>query len=569
VAGRGTGRHAVIEQFLADGIDHMFGNPGTVEQGFLDALADHPAMTYVLALQETVAVMAADGYARAARRPALVQLHSTPGVGNGIGALYQAHRGHSPLVVIGGDAGIRYQAMEAQMYGDLVGMTRPVTKWATMVQDPASLLRVIRRAVKTAATPPMGPVYVCLPADVMDAASEEVVEATSLPSTRVLPDAAAIRHAASLLAGAARPLVIAGDGVAFSGAQDELARVAETLGAEVWEADAGEVNISADHPLYRGATGHMFGQQSLPITRSGDAVLIVGSYVLPEVFPHLGDVFAPGARVIHIDLDTSAIAKNHRVDLGLLGDPLLTLAELSGALESAMTTAQRRAAAARAAEIAREGAARRAGELARDREQRDLVPLRMAAFAEELAAQLPADAIVFDEALTNSPAVQRHRPARRTGDGFLTRGGSLGVGFPGAIGVKLANPDRTVVALSGDGAAMYTIQCLWTAARHDVDATFVVCNNRSYRLLQANIDQYWKDVSIPPHDYPLSFDLSRPPLDFVTMARGMSVPGSRVERPDQIGPAIRAALGHRGPYLIDLVLEADVHPELIGVRCGQ
>src|SRR6185437_2344675 len=139
-----NGHHAILRQFLADGMDRMFGNPGTVEQGFLDALADFPEFHYILTLQESVAVMTADGYARATHRPTLVQIHSTPGLGNAIGALYQAYRGHSPLVVIGGDAGIKYQAMDAQMAGDLVGMARPVTKWATMVQEPQSLLRVLR-----------------------------------------------------------------------------------------------------------------------------------------------------------------------------------------------------------------------------------------------------------------------------------------------------------------------------------------------------------------------------------------------------------------------------------------
>ena len=137
-----TGRSAIIEQFLADGMDFMFGNPGTVEQGFLDALADYPEMKYILTLQELVAVLAGDGYARATQRPTLVQLHSTPGVGNGIGALFQAKRGHSPLVVIGGDAGIRYMNTELQMYGDLVAFAEPVTKWSTMVLEPANLLRV-------------------------------------------------------------------------------------------------------------------------------------------------------------------------------------------------------------------------------------------------------------------------------------------------------------------------------------------------------------------------------------------------------------------------------------------
>ena len=217
-----TGRSAIIEQFLADGMDFMFGNPGTVEQGFLDALADYPEMKYILTLQESVAVLAGDGYARATQRPTLVQLHSTPGVGNGIGALFQAKRGHSPLVVIGGDAGIRYMNTESQMYGDLVAFAEPVTKWSTMVLDPANLLRVIRRAIKVAGTPPMGPVYVCIPADILDAPCTDEVYPTLIPSTRVRPEIDFVHQAAALLAAGAKPMIFVGDGVAYSGAQAEL-----------------------------------------------------------------------------------------------------------------------------------------------------------------------------------------------------------------------------------------------------------------------------------------------------------------------------------------------------------
>src|SRR5512133_539872 len=202
-----TGRQAILEQFLADDMTYMFGNPGTVEQGFLDALWDYPQLKYFLTLQESTAVMAADGYARATHKPALVQLHSTPGVGNGIGALYQAKRGHSPLVVIGGDAGVRYLGMDAQMAGDLVGFTEPVTKWSTMVVDPSSLLRVLRRAIKIAATPPMGAVYVCLPQGIADAPMIEEVRPTSIPSTRVVPSDSLVRQAAEWLAGAKTPMI--------------------------------------------------------------------------------------------------------------------------------------------------------------------------------------------------------------------------------------------------------------------------------------------------------------------------------------------------------------------------
>ena len=564
-----TGRFAIIEQFLADGMHYMFGNPGTVEQGLLDALWDYPEMKYILTLQETVAVMAADGYARAAQRPALVQIHSTPGLGNAIGALYQAKRGRSPLVVIGGDAGVKYQAMDSQMAGDLVAFAAPVTKWSTMVMDPSSLLRVLRRAIKIAATPPMGPVYVCLPQDILDAPVVEEVRPTSFPSTRVAPDRESLQAVATMLAQARKPMILVGDGVAFSGAQAELTRVAELLGAEVWDADAGEVNMSHAHPLYQGSTGHMFGSQSLPISSKGDVNLVCGTYLLPEVFPELGTIFAPGAKVIHIDLNAYEIAKNHPVDVGVVSDPKLTLAQLATRLETILTPAQREAAKARSTELAHAKELRLRQALERDKSVRDAVPLQFSRFMEELATHLPEDAIIFDEALTNSPAIERYRPVTRPGHYFLTRGGSLGVGIPGAIGAKLAHPDKTVIGMTGDGGAMYTIQALWSAARHNVDAKFVICNNRSYRLLQLNIHAYWQERHIAPHDFPLSFDLSSPVMRFDEMARSMDVPGIRVEKPAEIAPAIRKALAHQGPFLIDVVLEGDVHPEMIGVRCGQ
>jgi benzoylformate decarboxylase len=564
-----TGRSAILEQFLADGIHLMFGNPGTVEQGFLDSLADYRDLRYILTLQETIAVLTADGYARATQKPTLVQLHSTPGVGNGLGALYQAKRGHSPLVVIGGDAGIKYQAMDAQMAGDLVAMAEPVTKWATMVLEPSSLLRVLRRAIKIAATPPMGPVYVCLPMDILDAPVEEEVFPTSIPSTRVVPEAGMVREAASLLAASERPMIFVGDGIAFAGAQEELTRVAELLGAEVWEADAGEVNMSYTHPLYQGMTGHMFGYHSKPILAKGDVNLVCGTYILPEVFPELGPIFAPGSKTIHIDLNAYEIAKNHPVDIGMVSDPKPTLALLAEALQAVMTPNQKEASRRRSEALAGAKEAKRAKELESDRAVRDEVPMHMSRFMEELASKLPEDAIIFDEGLTNSPPISRYRPPTRTGQYFLTRGGSLGVGIPGAIGAKLANPDKTVFGFTGDGGSMYTIQALWTAARHNIGAKFVICNNGSYRLLQLNIDAYWQERGYPKHDFPMSFDLSHPPIRFDELARSLGVPSVRVEKPWEIGAAIQQALATPGPFLIDLVLEGNTHPERVGNTCGQ
>jgi benzoylformate decarboxylase len=551
---RTAGRFKLIEQFLADGLCLMFGNPGTVEQGFLDAAEVFPEFRYILGLHEGVAVGVADGFARATHRPALIQLHDSVGLGNGVSLLYQALRGRSPLVVIAGEAGLGVDAMEAQNHGDLTAVALPVVKHALRVVHPGSLLRCIRRAVKLAATPPCGPVFVSLPMDVLDATCTEEVVPTSIPDTRVTPADEAIDRAAALLGRVRRPLVLMGDGVAFSDAQPELVRMAELLGAPVWGLESSEVNMPSDHPLYRGPLGHMFGSHSRPIVSQADAVLICGTYAFPEVFPALDGMFAPGAAVIHIDLATYDIAKNFPVTIGLAADPKCTLARLAERLAAAQSPADRQAAADRLRQLSDETRRQREQLESDARAAAGAIP-RMTDFAAELARLAPPDLLVFDEALTYSGELTRYIVPNTPGSYFQTRGGSLGIGIPGAIGAKLAHPKRTVIGFTGDGGAMYTIPALWTAARYQVAAKFVVCNNQSYRLLKQNIRVYWHEHGIEPHRDPSGFDLGEPRLDFVHLAAGMGVQGERIERPEQIRQAILRMLTHPGPYLIDLWLE--------------
>lgn len=565
------GKHAVIEQLIKDGFEYMFGLPGSEEEGFLDVLSDYSdRLSYILAYQETVAVMAADAYARASGRPALVQVHSTPGLGNALGgAVWEASKGNSPLVIIGGKAGVRYLPMEAHMAGDVVGMARPVTKWAAMVSHRASLLRMLRRAIKIAATAPAGPVYLCLPMDILDqeiadiAAREgvefdEQIRATYIPDTRVSPDAEVIRTAADWLASANKPMIFIGDGVAFSDAHEELRTTAELLGAEVWGVHMGELTMSYDHPLFQGLTGRMFGSDSKKIFSRGDAILICGTYVVSEVFPDLGDVFAKDARVIHIDLDADNIGKNHAVDLAVVSDPKRSLGQLAQQLRETITVDQQAAAEGRTTEIAAAKRLARDKELAADAARRNQLPLHFSQFAEALAAELAnrgTSALIFDEALTCSADLTRYVIPREPRHYFLPRGGCLGIGLPGAIGAKVAQPDKTVIGFSGDGGAMEVIQALATAARHDIQAKFVICNNRKYKVCELNLSRYREDLDMDVgRAQPASFDLSRPELDFVKLADGQGVNAMRVDKPEQIGPAIKTMLDHDGPFLLDVMV---------------
>ena len=186
----------------------------------------------------------------------------------------------------------------------------------------------------------------------------------------------------------------------------------------------------------------------------------------------------------------------------------------------------------------------------------------MSVVAARLAELLPPDAIVFDEALTNSPELTRWVTPHRPGHFFQTPGGTLGVGIPGAVGAKLAHPDRTVVGFTGDGGAMYTYQALWTAAHHRIGAKFVVCHNSSYRLLKENLVRYWRTTGRRRgrrrREFPPFFDVHEPAVDFVALAGALGVPAMQVSKPGEVEQALRTMLDHDGPYLLEVVLDREV-----------
>jgi thiamine pyrophosphate-dependent acetolactate synthase large subunit-like protein len=555
---RVTGHRRLLEQLRADGVRYLFGNPGSSEEGLLDELTRFPDLQYVMGLQEAALVCMADGYAQATGDPSVVLLHSGVGLGNAVGSLYHALHRQTPMVVMAGEAGVAYDALEAHMSADLVDIARPVTKYATRAIHPGSLVRLLRRCTKIAATPPCGPVFLAVPQDVLDQFNDEPVLPTVVPDTRVVPETGAVEAAARLLAGARNPVILAGDGVAASGAVDELVRFAEAWGAGVWGAMASQLVMPWTHPLYGGLTGHMFGTDSAAIVADADAVVVCGTYVFPDVFGATSNPFRPDATVVHIDLDAAAIAKNHPVTIGMVSDPRLTLRALTDALDRAMTDGQRSGATERAQQRGRDSAQARTRAREADEASREATPLRMSTVAARLAEMLPSDAMIFDEALTNSPELTRWVTPERPGHFFQTPGGTLGVGIPGAVGVKLAHPDRTVVGFTGDGGAMYTYQALWTAAHHRIAAKLVVCHNSSYRLLKENLVRYWPDGDADANEFPPFFDVHEPSIDFVALAGALGVPAVQVSKPGEVDQALRTMLDHDGPYLLEVVLDREV-----------
>src|SRR3990170_3179718 len=258
-----AGRYAMLEQLVAEGTKYVFGNPGTTEQGFIDALQDYPQIDYILSLQESIAVGVADGYARAGGRPAFVQLHIMPGLGNAMGMLYNSYRAGTPLVVYAGQHAQRGGTSQGPILaGDLVRLAEPLSRWAAEAQDAREIPVLLRQAFKAALGPPSGPAFLSVPANLMDEEADVDIFPAHRVDTRVRPDPEAVERIARLLLEAKSPVIICGDGVAVSGGQAELVQLAEAIGARVHNSFCAELPFPSQHPLYAGLLNVISGDKS-------------------------------------------------------------------------------------------------------------------------------------------------------------------------------------------------------------------------------------------------------------------------------------------------------------------
>lgn len=551
-----TGRYAMIEQLIAEGTKHVFGNPGTTEQAFMDALQDYPQIEYILALQEGVAAGIADGYARASGRPAFLQLHIMPGLGNAMGMLYNSYRTGTPLVIYAGQHPQRGASQEPILAGDLVRLAQPLTKWAAEAQDAHEIPVLLRRAFKTALEPPRGPVFLSIPANLMDEEADVEITAAAIVNTRVRPDAELAERSARILLEAASPVIICGDGVAISGGQAELVQLAEALGARVHTTFAAELPFPSQHPLYAGLLNVVSAAGLKAQLSSADVVLAVGTSLLPLLFPLEESPFSPETKVIHVDLDPREVGKNWTVEIGMMADPRLALSDILEVVRRLQTPEHKETARKRAAAVetmagqlmqALEGAAKA---------RWDNVPIGAGRMMAELAGAMLENTLLYDESITAGGYLMRYLRFPDTGRHYRATGGGLGPGMPAPIGIKLARPDRPVLSVVGDGAALYTIQALWTAAHHHIPVTWVIANNASYRILKLNMLEYLGEGAAGRRF--VAMDLTDPALDFSQIAASFGVKGVRVTHPDEIGDAVREAQKSDEPRLVDVVIEGDI-----------
>jgi benzoylformate decarboxylase len=548
-----SGRSAFIELLLSEGVTHLFGNPGTTELPIMHALVDYPDLRYVLGLQEAIVVAMADGYARASGELVACNVHVAPGLGNAMGSIFTAFNSGTPLIITAGQQEQGHGLTEPLLYAPLVPIATPVVKWATEVTRLDDLPRIVHRAAKVATTAPTGPVFISLPGDILNAFGAIDLGQPTRVDTRVRPSDENLRTLAERLLNAKRPVIIAGHEIVRSDAFAEVARFAEVLGVPVYDQTVLQgAHFPSEHPAYLGPLSR--DQKTVRARlQPFDTLISLGSdFLRMSVYSEV-EPLPPHASIIQIGLRDWEMGKTYPAEIAIRADVGETLRVLVPLIAELGGSAQRQRATDRLAQLAeRNWTANRKTRaevaLAKATEQ----PIDPEWLMLTITELLPKNAIVVDEALTTAASLAAFLPMRDRYAYFGNVSGGIGWGIAAAVGVQLAQPARKVVALLGDGSAMYSIQALWTAAHQRLPITFVVFNNGGYRIIKQRLKLFHGT------DRFIGMDFVDPPIEFAALARSVGVQGHRIETPAAFRAAYAEALAAREPLLLEVMVDGSV-----------
>src|SRR4051794_19082843 len=504
----------------------IFGNPGSTE---LPMLQQFPSdFTYVLGLQEASVVGMADGYAQASGRPTFVNLHTAPGVGNAMGAIFNAQANKAPLVITAGQQSRSLMTLQANLTNrDAARMPHPLVKWSYEVPRAEDVPHAIARATHLASLPPAGPVFVSIPMDDWDVEVDATVTAHALGRTvggRAQADPAAVRELAAALAGASNPVFVAGPDIDTSGGWDAAIALAERAKLPVWAIPApggGRLGFPEGHPHFQGILPPAIGPLSQ--TLEGHDLIVVAGAPVFSYYPNIpGPLLPAGAALVAITNDPDEAARAPMGD-AIVADVRLTLEHLVEALPAVDRDAP---------PVRDEPGARPDGD-----------PMSPSAAMAVLRDVFPEDGIVVLESPSATIALRNRLRLSKPGSYYFAAGGGLGFGLPAAVGVQLAEPQRPVVCVIGEGSAQYAIQALWSAVAYDVGLTVLVLRNEEYAILK------WF-ASLESVEGAPGLDLPR--LDVAGVAEGYGMAARRVAAPDELREALAEAIAASAPRLVDV-----------------
>lgn len=554
-----TASQAYLEVAAAHGVEYIFGLPGTSGQEFIGTIADQEKIRFILALHETCVVSMADGHARVTGKPSLAQLSTLPGTANSVGALYDAYRDRSPVVVTSTNVDTRIVGRDSHTEGkDLVELTKQFTKWSCEVHRSDRIPEILNRAFKVAATPPTGPVYLSLPSNLLG--ESVAVKNPDAGRSRIVPhmpgDPDALREAARMLAEAKRPLIVAGSGIAKAGANEELIKLAELVAAPVvMEPRYSFLSFPTTHP-YSFQIAERQPTFDLPVWGEPDLILAIGCRLIREYRYLPEPVIKPETRCIHIEEDPWEIGKVFPVDLGIVADSrsaLRSLLEVFPAKSNDQRKMERIECLKKAKEMVRAELETRA------RNGWDETPINTARLVRTMDKLLDPDALIVNESPTSKDILMSNLQFTPRRSYFSnSSAGHLGWGLGAAIGAKLASPNRRVVACLGDGSCMFGIQGLWTMAKYRVPLVVIVFNNRAYMAVKNQFRGTDERIKIAAE---MGAELVGPELNFARIADSFGIFGQRVEQPEQIEGALKRALDQSGPALVDVVISQNTRKD--------
>ncbi|WP_076865478.1 thiamine pyrophosphate-binding protein [Bradyrhizobium mercantei] len=549
-----TGRSAFLALLKDEGVTHLFGNPGTTELPIMHALKDHPDLTYVMAMQESLVVAMADGFSRASGKLVACNVHVAPGLGNAMGSLYNASFTGTPMILTAGQQEQGHGLTEPVLFGPLVQMATPLVKWAVEVTRLEDLPRIVRRAAKIATTPPTGPVFISLPGDILNAEAGIELGRSTRIDTRVRPSEDSLKALAARILKAERPVIVVGDEIVKSDALREAADLAEALGCPAWQSPTPYgSHFLSESPSFMGAIARL-QKVARDVLAPHDLLIALGGDPLRMSVYSEVDPLPEGLSIVQVGLVDSDLAKNYGAEIAVKADVKETLRALVPALKEAGGGAlEARAKQGLAALSTKNWAAKRKALVEQISKASHTAPIDPDWLALQVVEAMPDNAILVDEGLTSSRQIIGLRPHRdRYGYHALASGG-IGWGLPAAVGVSLANPERPVVCYSGDGSSMYSIQSLWTAANHKLPLNFVIVNNGGYRIIKQRLLAFHGD------DNYVGMDFIDPPVDFTALARSLGLEAIRITDPQELKGAMKSAFSRPGAKLIEVVVSNSVN----------
>lgn len=529
-------------------IEYVYGIPGATEIYFMDALERDPDIKYILGLNELANVSMAEGYTRMTGKPAVLNMHTVYGMAAALPLLINCKQAHAPVIVTVGDNDSRFLNSQPQLTGNIVKMGETVAKYSIGLNNADELPQVLRRAIKMALQPPMGPVVISIPVNILNEEIEYEPEKAILPGSRQRGDAETVKKAADLIKNAENPIMIVEEGVAIGRALGETVKLAELTGSSVYQIWMGDVNFPNQHPLYCGDLDSTSAKAQELFAQS-DLLIAVGCQLFNDAFYSGRKIIHENMKIVHISDDPWEVGKNFVTDAGIVGDVKTVLAELNGLLEE--DTWLKEKAAARSEKIKEKTDAAKAALAKKVAEEADHTPIAPSHIMNCLKEILPENALIVDDCWSSSAMLRSILDLKH--EKQLTRprnGGSIGFGPGGALGVKQGAPERPVVAVIGDGSAAWGMQSFWNAAHDNLPVTFIITNNGTYRQVKNVRKIFMGEYDI--RERHLGMEIDEPRIDFKMLAESMGVPAVKVYDPKELKEVLRKAIASDRANLVEV-----------------